>query len=147
MGILPIVGVAILAYYLTGTKILGLEVSIAALRYKKVSLSKLTLLTDLEIYNPDKKKTVTINSLKLDVIYKGNILSTVSRDFSNIIIVKPLSKTNLKDILISINSLQVISELLSVLLNDAGTTMQVKGTLTADGLKIPINETIELTQA
>ena len=142
--VVPFILLGAVAFLATGKKLKSLETSVASLRYKSVNITKVSFITDLEVYNPNEKQSLTIQSLKLEIIYKGTVLAQVIKTGLSIPVL-PKSKSKLKEIKVEVNILSAISQALSAILKDYDKTMNVKGTIQADGINFPVNETIQLT--
>lgn len=139
------VGLATWAFSRTGNVLLKLEFELLNARIHNVSLSETVIKFNLNVKNPT-KKACTVQSYKLDVFYNNKIIANINRPSVNYKI-SPLGNLVLKDISASIKNLEVIDQLLNIFSGEkVKNQITVKGSLTADGLTFPINNTSKLIE-
>jgi hypothetical protein len=143
--IIPFSLLAAFAFYKTKGKLSQLKTQVTKLAYKSLNISDIRFIIDLLVTNPG-KQAVSINEIDLELIYKGNTVSQITKR-GLALQVNPEKSAKISNISIDINILSAISEILSALLSDYDKTMTVKGKIVADGINYPINEKVDLTQA
>ena len=136
-------------YVSTGVKLLDLTGMPTKLAYVKQAGLFQNIVTqkfklDFAINNPN-ERSVTLNRLAADIFYKGKVIATLY--ISKNLKLPGRDTAILQGIEFSVSVLKVVSEILNMILDGdkVGKDFQVKGTITADGLKFPIDESINLS--
>ncbi len=146
-----IVGIVLLVknYVSTGTKLLDLTGMPTKLQYVKqagffqnIATQKFKL--DFAINNPN-ERSLTLNRLAADVYYKGKVIATLY--IAKNLKIPGRDTAVLQGIEFSVSVLKVGTEIFKMLFDGdkVGKAFNIKGTITADGLKFPIDESINLS--
>jgi hypothetical protein len=143
--LVPLALLGAFAFWKTKDKISQLKTQVTRLVYKSVNINDIRFLIDLLVTNPG-KHAVSINEIDLELIYKGNTVTTITKRGLQLQ-VNAEKAAKITDIKIDVNLLSAINNILSALMGDYDKTMTVKGKIICDGIAYPIDEKIELTKA
>lgn len=144
--LLILAGLGAVAYATSGKalKKLNLDVDISNLRVHSISWSYLTIKFDLVIDNPT-DKTLTFQNFKGDIIYKKKRIGGISYSGKTYPIAAKKT-TPLRGFTAQIKTVDFADEILKALEKNYQPEITIKGNITADGLKFPVDEKIPLKQ-
>jgi hypothetical protein len=135
-------GIAIYALGRTGQTLLKLTFDVKNARIHNVSLSYSNIYFDLIINNPTSKDAI-IQAYNAQVIYEGKVLATIFKEGLKVP-VKRNDTTIIKNIVAKVNSLTVVEKIIDAMTGQFSGTIQIKGTVLADGIKFPFDTKIKL---
>lgn len=143
-NILPLIAVggaiALLFFTNSAKKLLNLLVSVSNLRIGNVAGGQLPVLLTVDIINPN-KQNVVISSIN-GVLFNGSTaLVNFSHDI-NITAKGNSEKTTIKDLRFNIPLAKTLLDTITNLVKGSNAKYTVKGTLYAENLQIPFNQTL-----
>lgn len=118
------------------------EILFENLRFQKIQNARIYFLVNIKIDNTQ-NNAFTFNEIVCDVIYKGTKAGRILRTYNNLK-VEARKITNIKDVSFYLEGSSIVTEALTLLKGGKLANIQIKGYLQGDGIKFPIDETIEM---
>ncbi len=139
---LPIALLLGVGFFLTGSRLKRLVPYFKKAKYKSFSLGKIRFTVDMLLENPN-RRAMKFNELFANVSINGTTISRI-QVYNKSISIAPLSTTLIPNIEIAIETLSLTNQILNIIRNRAASSLQIAGTIKADGLTFPFNSDIPL---
>ena len=125
----------------TGKSLKDMEILFENFRFQKFQNARAYFQIDLKIDNVSNNR-FSFNEIVCDIIYKGQKAGKLYTTADNLKI-EPRKITTIRNVSFYLNSSNILQEIKNILLGKMD-PITIEGYLMADGIKFPVNETIEL---